>query len=551
MSDTALYFLSRGETDAKGSTTDTKVDTAELPHETVDYASSDEYCLTTTRFFLVFIAFSVSFSLIALDQTILSTALATVASDFSAVSDITWIASAYFLPQAGLMLFFGRLLSISRPKAIFVVSILLFEAGSLICAVSPSADVLIFGRAFAGVGAAGLWICIMSVFARVSTLKQRPLLLGAMGAIYAVCTVAGPIIGGALTDKATWRWCFWINLPCGGVAVVLVLLFLPNLPPAERGTSMREQWKRLDYIGAILSIAFVTTLLIPLQWGGNVKPWNDPAVIALLVVSVILIAIFAAWEYRQGSQAILPLSMVVSRNMPGACIEGFLLNLCFVIANYYLPLFYQVKGQSPTHSGIDILPFMLSGVIASFVCGGLVAATGHVWPSLFGPTLLGSVAGGLLFTVSSTTSTATLIGYQILLGVGLGCAIQNTTVVAQAQYAASPHLVSQATSLVTFMQLLGSSLSLAISSAIFSGRLTAKLNAISPPLPQAVKDAVRESVSSVFTLPDTLRLPVMGAYVAAVDGVFLIIVGGAACASLTALLLISRSKVTVGLALSA
>ncbi|KAL7277614.1 hypothetical protein ACG7TL_008541 [Trametes sanguinea] len=501
------------------------------------------YNVDRRRFVLIFIAFSMSFALIALDQTILSTALATIASDFSAVSDITWIASAYFLPQAGLMLLFGRILAIAWPKPVYLVSIALFEIGSLICAVAPSANVLIFGRAFAGVGASGLWISVMSVFARISTMRQRPLLLGVMGAIFAVCSVGGPVLGGALTQNVTWRWCFWLNLPCGGLAILLVLIFLPNIPPSER-LSSRDRWLRLDYLGAFLSVAFVTTLLIPLQWGGNLKPWSDPAVIALLVVSAVLILVFLLWEKRQGPNAILNTEMLLSKNMPGACLEAFFLNLCFVIATYYLPLFYQVKGQSATYSGIDILPFMISGVLTSFICGGFVSALGVVWPFLFGPPLLAAIGGGLLFSVDIHTSTARLIGYQILLGVGLGAGLQNTVVVAQAQYASTPDLVSQATSLITFMQLVGSSIGLAISSAIFSGRLVSRLNAVSPALPVNVKEAVRESVAAISMLPEDLKAPVVDAYVSAVDGVFLLIVAAAALSSASALS-ISRGRVVI------
>lgn len=505
----------------------------------------DRQPLSTTRFILVFIAFSMSFALIALDQTILSTALATIASDFSAVSDLTWIASAYFLPQAGLMLLFGRLLAIFWPKAIYLICIVLFELGSLICAVSPSTDVLIFGRAFAGLGAAGLWISVMSLFAHISTLRQRPLLLGAMGAIFAVCSVAGPIVGGALTEEATWRWCFWLNLPCGGLAILLVLVFLPNIPPSDRSSSpTRSKWLKVDYLGAFLSVAMVTTLLIPLQWGGNVKPWDDPAVIALLVVSAVLIVLFIVCEYRQRDNAILPIEMVLSGNMPGACLEAFFVNMCFVVTTYYLPLYYQVKGHSPTHSGIDILPFMISGVLMSFFAGGVVTVSGCLWPFLFGPPILASVAGGLLFTISLDTPSPKLIGFQILLGAGLGAAIQNPVVVAQAQYAKAPNLVSQATSLVTFMQLLGSSIGLAISSAILSSQLVRKLNSVTPPLPPDIKAAVRESVSVVFTLPDAIRLPVVSAYVDAVKSVFLIIVATAAMSSLASLL-ISRKRVDI------
>ncbi|KAJ3513191.1 hypothetical protein NLJ89_g3086 [Agrocybe chaxingu] len=179
-----------------------------------------------------------AFFLVALDQTIISTALPTIASHFQAVSDLTWIASAYFLPQAALMLFYGKLLSLVAAKSVFLFSIGIFEVGSLLCAVAPSVSVLIFGRAVSGVGSAGLWVSIMSIVAQV-----------------------------------------------GGLALATVFFILPYTPAPRSDGSLSQKWLRIDWIGTTLIMSTTTTLLLALQWGGNEKPWNDPAVISTLVLT--------------------------------------------------------------------------------------------------------------------------------------------------------------------------------------------------------------------------------------------------------------------------
>lgn len=164
-----------------------------------------QHLLNGLRLALVFTAFVMAFTLVALDQTILSTALPIIVSDFKAVSDLTWVASGYFLPQAAFLLFFGGVLTISPIKIVFLISSSIFELGSLFCAIAPSVDFLIFGRAVAGLGAAGIWISMLSILARITTLKQRPIFVGLVGAVYAVCTVVGPLIGGSFADHVTWR----------------------------------------------------------------------------------------------------------------------------------------------------------------------------------------------------------------------------------------------------------------------------------------------------------------------------------------------------------
>ncbi|KAJ7147294.1 transporter [Mycena filopes] len=489
----------------------------------------------------VFTASMLAFSLVALDQTIISTALPTIASKFHAVSDLSWIASAYFLPQATFMLFFGALLRILPPKVVFLVSISIFQLGSLFCAVAPSVDFLIFGRAFAGFGGAGLWVSVMTVVARVTSLEQRPIFMGLVGGFYAVSSVVGPLVGGAFSDHVSWRWCFYINLPIGGVAVAAIAFALPNLPPpVSSTTSFLGQIKDLDWIGTILSLGMVVSLLLPLQWGGNEKPWNAPEVIALLVLFAVLLIAFLAFEVRRGPNAIFPLQVLFRRNMIGAFLATFFVQLGFLLCNYYLPLLYQLRGHSATRSGIDILPFMGSGVLATIVAGGIITKFGYPRPFLIAGPAAASIAFGFLFTVHENTSAGKIAGLQVLVGLGLGSAIQNTLVVAQAEFASEQDLVPLATSMITFMQLIASAAGLAAFGAVFAGKLRSTLS--SSGLPAQVIQAILSDIKAIPSLTPEQRSVVIPAYIDAVDHVFLVGIAAAALASLSACVIRASTK---------
>ncbi|KAG6901482.1 hypothetical protein C0995_011344 [Termitomyces sp. Mi166 len=404
--------------------------------------STDVTLLAGTRLALVFGAFLISFALVALDQTILATALPKIASHFNAVSELSWIASG--------------VLSIAPAKPILLFSIAVFEIGSLLCAVAPSVSVLILGRAVAGFGASGLWVSIMSTIGRVTTMAQRPILMGLFGALFAVASIVGPLIGGAFAGE-----------------------------------------------------------LCKLNWGGNTKPWSDPGVVVCLVLFSLLLLAFVAWEYKKGSDAILPLKMLLRRSVLGAFIASAFIQLAFVVAVYYLPLLYQVRGHSATKSGIDILPFMMYVYIL-------------LWPKK-----VIHIGFGLLFTTNLNSTTTCLLGYQILVGVGLGAAVQNTLVVAQAEYVNDEALVPRATSLITFTQCLGGSIGLA--------QLHVQLTNYAPELSQEAVIAVLSSVEAIFSLPSGQITSVKQAYTAAINRVMIAGVPFAVLASASAIL-IARKK---------
>ncbi|KAG8851908.1 hypothetical protein FRB91_007201 [Serendipita sp. 411] len=399
--------------------------------DAVDAASTaDEQSryLTGRRLWLVHTGILLSVFLVALDQSIVSTALPKMSSEFHALEQLTWVVSTYFLTQAGLMLWFGQLLTIVSSKSVFLACIVIFEIGSLICALAPNINVLIFGRAIQGVGGSGGYVSILTIIAQMARLELRPILLASFGGVFGIASVFGPLLGGVFTDRLTWRWCFWINLPFGGVSLVAVFIFLPFHPPLSnvhhQGKTLLQKWMSMDWIGTVLALGMTVSLLLPLTWGGVTRPWNDRVVIALFVLAGVLFMLLILWERRLGATAMMPLSIFMRRTQFSAGVANFTVMLVSIIATYYLPFFYQAKGRSAEQSGLDILPMMLTMVAGSGLSGYLNKVTGRYTPYLIAGPILYSIAGGLLFTIDQNTSKAKLIGYQILLGFGEGMAFQ-------------------------------------------------------------------------------------------------------------------------------
>ncbi|KAL7411362.1 ABC transporter [Mrakia frigida] len=523
---------------------------AEREHREREEAREKKY-LTGSKLALVFIAMLLSVFLIALDQTIVATALPVIASEFQALDQITWIISAYFLTQAPLILVYGQVLTIFPTRWVFGVAIFLFEIGSIICGASLSSEVLIFGRAFAGVGAAGIFVSVLAIIGEITRIEDRPKLFGGFGAVFALSSVIGPLLGGAFTDAAYWGWrlCFLINVPIGLVTLVAIYFFIESTPPPgqdpnETRSSLRR-FAELDWIGSILILGVTTCLILPLQEGGISKPWDDKSVIAELCVFGVLVVVFVAWEWRRGPKAILPMSLFRRRSMVGACIVSFFLMFVMLSGTYYLPLFYQaVKEHSPTKSGVDILGFMLSVVLCSMLAGVVISMTGYYWPFLvFGP-IITPIGGGLLYTIDVHTGSGALIGYQILLGAGVGLSFQNTVVAIQAEFHSTPELVAQATALGTFFQLIGGVIGISISGTLFNNQLASELSKLG--VSSEIIEGVKASVKTIFALDADLKELVLSGYVKALNPVFIVAVPAGIIATLGGLLVKSYNLKKMG-----
>ncbi|KAF7983702.1 hypothetical protein HWV62_19631 [Athelia sp. TMB] len=509
-----------------------------LKHSVAAY--NEDTILTGKRLLAVFVALLMSLLLIALDQTILATALPRIASDFGAFTLQGWVASAFVLSQTVFLLFYGQVMRIFPAKYVLLVNIFIFEVGSLVCALSANVGQLIAGRTVSGLGAAGMFVSMIQIIAQVTRLEDRPRLFGVFGAVFGLSSVIGPLIGGGFTDHVSWRWCFYVNLPIGGLSFFLVTVLLKSsIPlgadPTKR--SRRDQWaaaKKLDFVGATLIAGAVTSLVLALQWGGNTKPWGDKDVIICFVFAAVISVALIGWEVFRGEDAMVPLRIFKSRSIYAIVFYSFLTRFSLLLFSYYIPIFYQaVRHKSATASGVSLLPFLLGTVISVIGAGQLVGVFGYYWPFCVASPIFLAIGSGLLYTLKPSTSAGTVIGFQILCGVGVGLGMQNSLMAMQVEFKDAPALIGQASSMGSFAQFLGGTIGLGIAEPVFASELSKNLLKYAPNAPATI---VEESPVAIWTdIPADMIPGVVLAYCESLKVVFVVGVPIAILGLITAL----------------
>lgn len=277
---------------------------------------------------------------------------------------------------------FGKLYTFFSIKWVFLGAIGVFELGSLICGVAPTSAALIVGRAIAGVGTAGIFSGALIIIAHSVPLHKRPIYTGLIGAMYGIASVAGPLLGGVFTDKVSWRWCFYINLPIGAITVVGIAFFFKS-PRREKvaNLTVMEKLKQFDPWGTAAFMPAIICLLLALQWGGSQYAWRNGRIIALFVLFGVLIITFIVLQFVQGDRATLPPRIMKQRSVAFGSWYSLTIGAGFFVLIFYLPIWFQaIKGVSAVQSGINNLPMILGVVILSIVAGGLVTVLGYYTP---------------------------------------------------------------------------------------------------------------------------------------------------------------------------
>jgi MFS family permease len=288
--------------------------------------------------------------------------------------------AGYLVACCALQLSFGKLYNLFPTKWVFLSSLGVFELGSLVCAVTPTSIGLIMGRVIAGAGSGGIFAGAILTIAATTPLEQRSIYNGMLGAIYALASIVGPLMGGAFTALVTWRLCFYINLPIGLITAICVLIFLDKKVghKPEFELKLREKLVQFDLLGLAAFIPFIVCLLLALQWGGSTFAWSDGRIIALLVLAGLLLIAFTVIQIRQGDKATVPPSVVSNRTVWSCSLYMFMLFGSYIAIIYYLPIWLQaILALSPVQSGIDLLPLILPTVVFAIIAGGLVAWTGY------------------------------------------------------------------------------------------------------------------------------------------------------------------------------
>ncbi|KPM34777.1 hypothetical protein AK830_g11797 [Neonectria ditissima] len=425
--------------------------------------------------------------LVALDKLIIATAIPAITNEFHAADDIGWYGTAYMLTNCAFLLVFGKVYTFLNIKATFLTAVCLFEIGSAICGAAPNSIAFIIGRAIAGLGAGGVQSGVLVIIVYAVPLEKRPQYQGLFGAVYGIASLIGPLIGGAFTTNVTWRWCFYINLPLGGLVLVFVF-FLLRIPDHSTDTAtVKDKLNQLNIEGLFALLPGVICLCLALQWGGFTYSWNDGRIIALLVVAFALLIAFVLNQVWKPEHATAPPRIFVQRSIA----SGFWVSCCVgahqTLLIYFLPVWFQViKGDSAVASGIHLLPMVLSLVVASILTGVLTTRIGYYTPFLISGICIASIGAGMITTFDVDTSVSQWIGYQILYGFGLGACFQAPNMAAQTVLPRNE--VAIGASLMLFAQTLFGAIFVSIGQNVLDGQLAKRLSKISSTItPQQIE----------------------------------------------------------------
>ncbi|MDX6679755.1 MAG: hypothetical protein QOE31_3807 [Solirubrobacteraceae bacterium] len=468
----------------------------------------------------IFAALMLGMFLAALDQTIVSTALPTIVGDLGGLDHLSWVVTSYLLASTASTPLYGKLGDMYGRKPVFLAAILIFLAGSMLSGLSQSMGQLIVFRALQGIGAGGLMVGAQAIIADIVAPRERGRYMGLIGSVFAVASVAGPLLGGFLVETISWRWVFYVNMPIGMVAVLVVAFRLHLHTPSQRHA--------IDYIGATLLTAGVSALILLTTWAGNEYAWGSPVIVGLALGSLALLAAFVRQE-RRAPEPIIPLSLFASPVFRVATSLGFLIGLAMFGAIIFIPLFLQlVYGVSPTSSGLRMLPLMAGLLVASIASGRLISRIGRYKAFPVAGTAITTLGMFLLSRLEVDTPPGLASVYMLVVGVGIGLVMQVLVLVVQNDAPARD--VGVATATATFFRSMGGSLGVALLGAIFASRLAHGLATLPGDAAAQLSGGVNVSPAQVHALPLAVRHDFLLVFVNALQPVFLV---GAGLAALT------------------
>ncbi|KAF5489703.1 Efflux pump mokI [Colletotrichum siamense] len=473
-------------------------ETAANPAVNGDFGKEDHEYISGYRMYAALFGIMSVFFLVLLDFSITATAIPYITSDFHRLQDIGWYGSAYVLSSAALQPFTGKLYTYLNVKYTFLFFVFIFEIGSLLCAVSTSSMFFILGRTIAGLGSSALENGALNLVAGAVPLHKRPFYNGIVFAVCQTGIVLGPLIGGALTQYASWRWCFYINLPIGVVSSLF--LFFTHVPeetlkPPFSLALLRRIIPELDLTGFALFAPTTVMFLIALHWGSTKHGWSSPVVIGLFAASGATLVIFSIWEWHVGEKSLIPFYLIKRRRVWASAMQSTtLFSLNYVGVNY-VPIYFQaVKGVGPSLSGVYMLPSILTQLLSLVISGALVTRIGYYLPFSVISGATTTVACGLISAWNPNTLTAAWIGHQILFGLrGLGLQMSVISV----QNAVTPAQSPSAIAFLLFVENLASAVFTVVGNAIFTQTLIRQVSILAPSVSPEAALAVGGSAEAV------------------------------------------------------
>ncbi|KAF2831333.1 hypothetical protein CC86DRAFT_314616 [Ophiobolus disseminans] len=419
---------------------------------------------------LIMFSLAVAVLLVALDITIVTTALPTISEEFNSASGYTWVGSAYLIAQSAATPIWGKVSDIFGRKPILLVTNAIFFVGSLLAGVSVNIDMLIAARAIQGVGGGGLITLVNVAISDLFSVRDRGMYFGIIGGVWALASSLGPVVGGLFTQKVSWRWCFYINLPFDAIAFFIILFFLDIHTPK---TPLREGLKAVDWLGSLTMVGGVIMLLLGLEFGGITHPWDSAIVLCLIIFGAVVIGLFFLVEWRVAPYPLMPLDLFAKRSNLAALATCFLHAFVFISGNYFLPLYFQaVLGATPILSGVYLLPQAVALSFMSMFTGIFIKKTGRYLPLIWFGMFMMTLGFGLFIDFGVNRSWAKIIVYQIIAGIGVGPNFQAPLIALQSLVPKRD--IATATATFGFTRNLGSAISVVVGSVIFQNGMKSK-----------------------------------------------------------------------------
>ncbi|KAH7333461.1 major facilitator superfamily domain-containing protein [Rhexocercosporidium sp. MPI-PUGE-AT-0058] len=425
----------------------------------------------------------------ALDQTIIATAVPAITSNLHSASGYIWIGSAYLLANAAAGPIWAKLSDIWGRKPILLAAVAMFFGSLIISAEARNIKMVIIGRALQGTASGGMVQLVMIIISDIFSIRQRSLYFGLLEVVWTVAGGVGPVLGGLLTERLSWRWAFWVNLPICGSTFILLLIFLDVHNPK---TPVVEGLKAVDWFGSISILATTLMIFLGLELGGVTFPWKSPQVLCLVIIGALTSGIFIFSEKRLARYPLMPLDLFKNATNIASLLLYFLHGMCYTASEYYLPLYFQSALEaSPLKSGVLILPLNVTTAIAGILSGVFTSRTGRYLEPIRIGVLFMVLGNGLYVLFPASTSIACLVGFQIIAGFGQGLISESPLIAVQAL--ASQDDTATTTSTFGFTRSLSATLSVVICGVIFQNSMNLKAAYLSLPpvnLPKNVIDAL-------------------------------------------------------------
>jgi EmrB/QacA subfamily drug resistance transporter len=480
-------------------------------------AAQQESDANRRHILLIFAGLMVTMLLASLDQTIFSTALPTIVGQLHGVDEQLWVTTAYILASTIMLPVYGKLGDLIGRKGLFIGAISLFILGSIVGGLAGDMTQLIVGRAIQGLGGGGLLLLSQAIIADVVPARQRGRYMGIMGGVFAISSVAGPLLGGYFTDGPGWRWGLWMNVPLGILAIASAVFFL-RLPKNTKGRPT------VDYLGMVLLALASTGIVLTTVWGGTTYAWDSLTMITLIAATVIAAVLFVLVE-RRAAEPVMPLHLFKQRNFNLTTVAGLVIGVAMFGAIGYLPTYLQmVTGVNATQAGLLLIPLMAGLLVTSVGSGQFVSKTGRYKALPIIGTAITAGALGLLSTMTPTMPVWQICAYLAIMGIGLGMSMQILILIVQNTFPNSE--VGTATASNNYFRQIGASIGTAVVGSVFVANLKHLLATRLPNAGAATSGGSTNSFTPeiVKALPTAVRHIIVGAYNDALTPVFLYMV---------------------------